>query len=357
MSSVDGMMRQLCGRRAVAMFGGATLAISSVLMALLVLQTAPDFGEAPLGLMPIEHLAGIATTRIRGAKSVVFRNDKFQTETLSIPLEYAAPAEFTKKGGRIDLIPVVRYTNGSKTTGVMDSTATGGMSQLTELAAYGSTTLAVSFLVSGKPGTYTLIIYMKPSGGSWEDRFRKIDGSAHVFSIVRGNPPSHTLGHKLMLAWGRLTGRTREALEDTAVSKIRGASHRVLINKKKKSEMLDIPVQYAAPVDFEGEIDLVPVIRFTDATSTDSVYDSSSTGRFSTLQNLPASGHTTVKLVFLHTAKPGKYVVVVYMKPAGAAWEDRFMQIDATYHVFEMVAVDVLPEDDEMDKETIEAAL
>ena len=24
-------------------------------------------------------------------------------------------------------------------------------------------------------------------------------------------------------------------------------------------------------------------------------------------------------------------MVVVYMKPAGAAWEDRFMQIDATY--------------------------
>ena len=33
------------------------------------------------------------------------------------------------------------------------------------------------------------------------------------------------------------------------------------------------------------------------------------------------------------THPPGKYVVTVYMKPAGASWEDRFLQIDATYVV------------------------
>ena len=73
-----------------------------------------------------------------------------------------------------------------------------------------------------------------------------------MFSIVRGNPPSHGIFHKVGLAWRRLTGHTRVALEDTAVSKIRGASTVVLMNKKKKCEMLDIPVQYAAPIDFEG---------------------------------------------------------------------------------------------------------
>ena len=52
------------------------------------------------------------------------------------------------------------------------------MSQLTGLASHGATTLAISFLVSGKPGTYTLTIYIKPQGGDWEDRFRKIDGTA-----------------------------------------------------------------------------------------------------------------------------------------------------------------------------------
>ena len=77
----------------------------------------------------------------------------------------------------------------------MDSAATTELSQLTGLAPQGATTLAISFLVSGKPGTYTLTIYIKPQGGDWEDRFRKIDGTATNVDILlvhrtRGHQPS-----------------------------------------------------------------------------------------------------------------------------------------------------------------------
>jgi hypothetical protein len=119
---------------------------------------------------------------ITDAPAVVYKGD-FKHAYLQVQLNYQSPAGHT---GPIDLIPVVRSSNGSVSDGVVDGRRTLAENAigLRNLQSAGSVNVSIRFLSGAAAGTYSVAFSIKPAGAAYNERYRSVVANLHRFDIV-----------------------------------------------------------------------------------------------------------------------------------------------------------------------------
>jgi hypothetical protein len=108
-----------------------------------------------------------------------------------------------------------------------------------------------------------------------------------------------------------------------------------------KHGYVDIIITYRAPSGITGLVDLFPVIRYPNRTSTNGVLDNDRTRRENPgLFNLSASGGTVSASIGLFSqVADGDFIIEVEIIPAGSNYGGRFRkaEMDVGTHAFELV--------------------
>jgi hypothetical protein len=115
------------------------------------------------------------------APTVLYKGE-FKHGVLSVSVTYSSPTGST---GQVDLIPVVRFRDGSPAL-VLDGRRTlNANPQLLGQPASGTVdNVNLRFLSSAEEGSYSVTFVVKPAGTAYGNRYRFVRAEAHAFDIV-----------------------------------------------------------------------------------------------------------------------------------------------------------------------------
>ena len=121
-------------------------------------------------------------TEITDAPAIVYKGE-FKHAYLPVQLSYQSPTGHT---GPIDLIPVVRSSDGSPATGVVDGSRTlvENARTLRNLQPTGSVNVNIRFLSGALEGGYSVTFIIKPTGADYSERYRSVVADSRNFNIV-----------------------------------------------------------------------------------------------------------------------------------------------------------------------------